>query len=526
MGKILPTYKKVIIEELADNLYANSSQYYAFASNPVPYTGATPSVSNSDYGSVYEYNWNMLFGKKLRGDDIAPVIDKNIWNSGSVYDMYNNTSETLFTNNNFYVISEPTVTGGPYYVYKCIDNSNGAVSTVNPGRIGTPTQPSTFETGDGYKWRYISTISSKNYEKFSSDEFAPIYTDATISSTAKNYAGVEVVMISNTGSGYTAYYPNGNIQSVQNSTVIQIASDASSSDNFYVNSGIYIYNSIESTGQLKIISDYVTNSSGKFVFTDSPVNTSLITPGISKYLISPAVIFDTDGDSDPVAYSTVNTTNYSIDKIVILNPGVNISWANVTIQAGYGSGANLYAIVPPAGGHGYDAVSELNVKGMSIAFSFSNTEFSTITTSNTVYNKIGIIKNPYALVVSNLATGSVLRGNTYSSNTFNNLMVANVTPANVYPTGATVVGANSKSRGVVVFSNANQVFIAGDQTFKDGELIRYTNPSTGQITETNILIKNSPDVYTKDLKPIYVENINNINRSDVQTESYKLIVEI
>lgn len=520
MGKLLPTYKKVMIEELVDNIFSNSSQYYAFASNPVEYTGAVPAVSNSDYKSVYEYNWGMLFGKKIKSDDIAPVIKKNIWGTGSVYEMYNNTSETLFSNDNFYAISEPSITGGAYYVYKCIDNSNGAVSTIDPGKIGTPTQPTTFETNDGYKWRYISTISSKNYEKFGSDEFAPIYTDPTISSTAKNYAGVDVVIISNTGSGYTAY-TNGVIQSVQNSTVIQISTSASSSDNFYVNSGIYIYNSIEATSQLKVVSDYVVNSSGKFVFTSTPVNTSLITAGVSNYLISPAVIFETDGDSDPVAYSIVNTANYSINEIVILSPGVNISWANVSIQAGYGSGANIYAIVPPAGGHGFDAISELNVKGFSVAFDFANTELNTITTANTVYNKIGIVKDPHILT-ANISSGSIRKGNTYTSNTFNNLMVANVSPSYTFTKGQTIIGANSQARGAVVFSNSTQVFITGDQTFKDGEYIKDTSGADLTIIE----IKTSPDVYTKDLKPIYVENINNINRSDIQTESYKLIVEI
>ena len=520
MGKILPTYKKAIIEELVDNIFSNSSQYYAFASNPVEYPGSVPSVSNSDYGSVFEYNWNMIFGKKIKSNDVAPVIEKNIWSTNTLYDMYNNTSETLFSNNNFYVISEPSFTGGAYYVYKCIDNANGAVSTIDPGKIGTPTQPSTFETNDGYKWRYISTISSNNYEKFGSDEFVPIYTDPTISATAKNYAGIDVVVISNTGSGYAAY-TNGVVQSVQNSTVIQISSEASASDNFYVNSGIYIYNSIEATSQLKVVSDYVVNSSGKFIYTSTSMNTSLITAGLSNYLISPAVVFETDGDSDPAAYSIVNTTNYSINEIIILGSGVNISWANVSIQAGYGSGANIYAIVPPAGGHGFDAISELNVKGFSVAFSFSNTELGTITTANTVYNKIGIVKNP-SILSSNISSGAILKGNTYSSNTFTNLMVANVSPSYTFTKGQTIVGANSQARGVVVFSNSTQVFITGDQTFRDGEYLK----NTSNVDLTAIEIKTFPDVYTKDLKPIYVENINNINRSDIQTESYKLIVEI
>jgi hypothetical protein len=101
-------------------------------------------------------------------------------------------------------------------------------------------------------------------------------------------------------------------------------------------------------------------------------------------------------------------------------------------------------------------------------------------------------------------------------------MVANVSPSYTFNKGQVVVGSNSESRGLVVFSNSTQVYITGDQTFIDGEYLK--NSSGSELT--TIAIQTSPDIYTKDLKPIYVENINNINRSDIQTESYKLIVEI
>lgn len=524
MGKIHPTYKKVLVEEFVDNITANSSQYYAFASHPIEIEGSAPDVPNNDYDSVFTFNWNILFGKKIKGNDVVPAISKNIWTANTVYEMYDNTSNTIYSNNIFYAITEPSITGGFYYIYKCIDNANGSPSTIDPSSIGTPTQPSTFTTDDGYKWRYISKISTANYEKFSSAEYAPVYTDAAISASAMNYAGVDVVMISNAGSGYIAYRNNPNtdiIQSNPNTTLIQIASDASDSDNFYVNSAIYIYNTLETTSQLRIISDYVVNSSGKFVFTETGVNTSLITPGLTKYLISPAVIFESDGDSEPSAYATVNTSTYAISEIVMLNSGSNISWANVSIRAGYGSGANVYAIVPPPGGHGYDAVSELNVKGLAVSFSFSNNEYNTLPTANIVYNKIGMVKNPYTLV-ANTADGTATKGTIYNTATFDNLYVVNVIPSYTFSKGETIIGANSGSRGVVVFSNSSQAYIACDQTFIDGEYVA----NTAGDNLTTIAIQTTPDIYTKDLKMIYSENINNINRSNTQTESYKLIIEI
>ena len=520
MGKILPSYKKAVIDEIIDNVYSNTSHYYAFAANPVAYPGSVPDITDDDYSTTFINDWQMLFGKKIKSGDIAPVISKKVWASNTVYNRYDNTSNTLYSNNGFYVMSPPVITGASYQVYKCIDNANGAVSTVDPGSIGTPSQTSTFQTNDGYKWRYMYSISEYNYERFSSENYVPVYTNTTLAAVASSYSGVEVVMITNAGSNYTAY-TNGTVRSVQNSTVMQIENYSSSSDNFYVNNAIYVYNIVESTSQIRTISDYVANSSGKFVFVSTPFETSKITSGITQYLISPAVVFETDGDSDPVAYSVVNTTNYSISNVIMLDSGSNISWANVVIQSSYGSGANVYAIVPPAGGHGFDPATELNLKGFAINFTFANTESVTIPTANVLYNKIGIVKNPYSLI-SNTTTGTLSKGSKYTSNTFNQLMVANVNPSTVFTVGQYITGVTSGARGIVVFSNTSQVHISGDKYFIEGENIAN---SSGSVV-CNVNISQVGSIYTKDLKPIYIDNINNVNRSDVQTEVFKLTIEI
>ena len=522
MGKILPSYTKELIQELVDNIVSNTSHYYAFGSNPVAYSGGTtPNVANNDYDTLFINDWQMLFGKKITGSDIVPVIEKNTWAANSVYSMYNNLSNTVNTTNDFYVITEPSIIGGAYHVYKCIDNANGSYSTVDPSSISIPTQPTTFKTlPDNYKWRYIYSISSKNYEKFSSADYAPVYTNATIASTATNYAGVEVVQIVNGGIGYSTYH-NGVVQANPNNSLIQIENSASENNDFYVNNSIYIYNTFDSTAQITDIVDYVANTSGKFVFVNPTVNTDIINSSISQYRISPKVKFESDGDNNPIAYSVINTTSNSIQSVVILDIGTNISWANVKIQSNsaFGAGANMYAVVPPPGGHGSDPVTELNVKGVAVSFVFANTENTTIPTSNTLYNKIGIIKNPYALS-ANISTGTVTKTTRYTSNTFNQLLTANVSPSYTFNVGENVVGNTSGARGIVTFSNSTIVYLSGDKSFIDGEFI-YNN--AGNFV-TSISINEVGDIFTKDLKPLYVENINNINRVDDQTESYRLTI--
>lgn len=515
MGKLLSSYKYSLIQEIKDNIFSNTSHYYAIASNPIEYTGTVPTITDDDFTKLYEFDSLLLFGKKLKTEDILPVINKNIWTSNTVYDRYDNYSNTLHTNNNFYVISSPSEVGGEYHVYKCIDNAGGVASNVNPSSIGTPTQPTTFATNDGYKWRYITSITNAVYDKFATDDFFPIYENPTIVATAPNYSGVEVIVISNTGSGYDAY-TNGVVQSVVNTTLIQIANSASSDNNFYDNNAIYIYNTLLGTSQILTVNNYVSNSLGKWIYFDSPANTSIILSSQSEYIISPKVVFNTDGDLDPIAYCTINTTSNSIGSITILDIGSNITRANVSIQSNFGSGANLYAIVPPPGGHGFFPQNELNVKGMAISFTFANSESNTIITSNTVYNKIGIIKNPYTLNANNT------KGSIYTVNTFSQVLKANVNPSNTFAVGTTLIGANSGARGVVVFSNSTQVFLAGDKSFSNGEFIG--NSSFSSITQ--ITINDLGDVYAKEITPLYIQNINNVNRSNTQNESYKIIIQV
>ena len=250
MGKILPSYKKAVYDEIVDNIVSNTSYYYAFAANPIPYESTAPAVANNDYSTMFINDWQLLFGKKLANSNFFPVITKNIWITNTVYNRYDNTSNTMYANNNYYVICQPASIGGAYHVYKCIDNANGSVSSVDPSSIGTPTQATTFQTGDNYKWRYITSISSQNYSNFSTENYAPIYPNNSIVSGAFTYSGVEVVMINNPGSGYSSY-ANGYVRGVVNSTVIQIESTSSGDSQFYTNGAIYIYNTIASTSQIR-----------------------------------------------------------------------------------------------------------------------------------------------------------------------------------------------------------------------------------------------------------------------------------
>lgn len=532
MGKLTPAYRKAIIEDLMDSVLSGNSSYYAFVANPSSISlEKIPNIINNDYNVNFLNDWEMIFGKKLKYNNFSPMIKRVVWTSGTVYTRYDNTVENLYENGNYYVYSQRVYQGkdfgGGYYVYKCIDNGydpitkKGKPSTVDPGSINDPIQKSTFETSDGYKWRYITKVSNKNMYNFStgdlnlSNGLSPINEDLDIVTTSNKFSGIDVINIVDGGSGYDSWN-EGIVQSITNSFVIEVSLDASGNNNFYNNNSIYIYNTSSATGQLFRVDRYFTQSKNKFVVLDKEANTQNITPGFTKYIISPQIVVDSDGIS-PRAYAVMNVTTNSINKVVVLDPGSDISWANVSVYSNpvYGTGANLYAIVPPPGGHGSNPVVELGVVGFGVSFQFNNTESKQIPAEDIYYNKIGIIKNPYGL---DKATGA--KTVRYVANTYNQLLVCNVNQTAI--TGQTVIGTTSKSRGVVVIANSSKMSIVGDQTYQDGENVAYSNG----VVISRIGVDKRSDVYAKDIFPMYVQNINKVARSNTQTEQFKLVVQL
>lgn len=533
IGRVLPSFAKSMYDEMIDNITSNTSHYYAFAALMNRNADGLEITDNNDYNNNFIPTWQILFGKKLTNTDISPVVYKNMWQKDKIYDKYDNLNINLHANANFYVFSPPAVTGAPYHIYKCIDNANGAVSTVRPSIL----QATTFQTPDGYKWRYITSVSYKDFQNYSTLNYAPIHSNSSITDLAAINSGVEVVVVANGGSNYSTYH-NGTIRSVTSSTLLQIGDDAIVSNDHYTNSAVYIYTEGSATSQFADISKYNANTSGKWITLKSAVDLNHINPGVTKYKISPKVVFDTDGATDPVAYSVVNATTNTIHSIVVTNIGSHINWANVSLQCNtsHGSGANLYAIVPPPGGHGSDPASELDMKGVSVHFSFSNTELGTysngslsfIPTNGLEYDTVGIIKNPYEMVKITNTLGEIISnskttksGNRFWSKTFDQTTHVKITTG-TFNVGDKIKGSTSGAIGQILVANSSYLHIIGDKYFVNNEII--TTP--GGVSASANIVHHS-DVYSKDIVPLYVQYINTIDRpiSNTQTESFNLLLQ-
>lgn len=514
MGVLRSSFKKAAIQDILNSITGNNSIYYAFAAGPSVRSGNTPVATSDDQFFAHDSNWELLFGKRLANNNLVPMIKRIDWSANTVYTRYDNNVD--MTDKDFYVMVPPGIQGGYYHVYKCINNANGANSTQVPNLQ----EPQTFTLADGYSWRYIYSISTSNFAKFATDDYIPVFPNNAIIASAYENSGIDYVKISNGGVGYSTYH-SGKIQSVANSTVLKIESTASTLDDFYTDSSIYINTNTSSTSQLRRISHYVSNTTGRWVYMDEEINGNFVDPLTTDYIISPRISFETDGISPPHAYSVINTTSNSIHQVIVIDPGDGISRATATVVANsiYGANASLVCIVPPPGGHGFDPISELDTKAVGITFAFIKSESNTIPVANSTYNKIGIYKNPYELSATGTKSTVLFSANTFDQRT---KMSMSPTLVSTFDKDEIVVGQTSNAIGKVVFANSSQVFTVGDKTFANGETIISSN--TGKTTTINVTHRGS--IYAKDMIPLYVENIPDTTRTSDQSETFRIVIEI
>jgi len=171
-------------------------------------TDAAPLTPVDSIGDEF-YNFDdMLAAKKVTSSDISIAIPRRNWATGTVYDYYRhdygnrvtggtstqtaNSGATSLFDATYYVMSST------FNVYKVLDNNGDAASTVEP----TGTSSSILTTGDGYKWKYMYTLSATQQANFLSTDFMAVATNSTVSSAAVDGA-VNIVKIKTAGSGGT-----------------------------------------------------------------------------------------------------------------------------------------------------------------------------------------------------------------------------------------------------------------------------------------------------------------------------------
>ena len=170
-------------------------------------TDASPPTPNDDVTSEF-YNYDDMLGAKIiTSSDVSHCIPRRNWTTGTTYDMYeHNISSSNAANSGATNLFDSTyvVMNSSYAVYKVIENDGATASTVEP----TSTSNSIFETSDGYRWKYMYSLTSAETLNFMSTDFIHVSTDSTVSAAAVDGALDTILVVAggssfNTSSGTT-----------------------------------------------------------------------------------------------------------------------------------------------------------------------------------------------------------------------------------------------------------------------------------------------------------------------------------
>jgi hypothetical protein len=181
---------------------ASTMLYVSYGKNTPWANDSLPNTASDTIADKNEVWRDVIGGKKVTGNDITLVIKRVDWTTNTVYTQYDDTANNLYdANTQFYVLTSD------YNVYKCLYNNNSSNSTSMP----TYTSFNTTSTeSDGYVWKYMYTLNTKEKQRFLLDAWMPVKSltldDGSaqwgIQSAAVDGA-IDIILVSNSGSGFT-----------------------------------------------------------------------------------------------------------------------------------------------------------------------------------------------------------------------------------------------------------------------------------------------------------------------------------
>ena len=474
--------------------------YYIFASS----LDNDADITNSNYDKR-EFLRRTIFGSKIAIDDIRYMLGKNDWNSGTIYDSYDDTKDNA-SSNVYVTVLDGTIGESPYRIYKCISNMHGGESTSMP----TGTETVEFQLEDGYIWKFMFEVSAVEYSKYDTTRSLPYIENPTVISAAVN--GISNILIESTTAGIFLDYLLGD------STLNSYTVDESNSEKYYMRvsttntpkttndfyAGMYLY--FPNGGNAKIYditesSVPVGGSSSNVV--DLSIETSddvstLLAEGCRIY---PKVKVSKGEVTDCIAYADMDTSG-TITDIVFYQRGEGYNFAEAEMSIPNSLIATqddftLRTVVSPTGGHGADPVLELDMSRIMIVANFVTTD-DEIPTSGT-YSKIGLVVDPQF-------------ANSGTPSSFDNRMVLTV---DSYTTSDPNIQVGS-----VLYQIINDEFVSGIIHQIDGTtiyLVDYVGSHKEDLLESVAFVK--PDINSETYSEVTINSIT-INETEGVDANY------
>jgi len=125
---------------------------YIFVGKDTAWESTAPTPTNT-YDRFLEDSADITYLTRVYYNNLSRVMKHVEYTSGTLYTMYDDGVAIIGTN--YFVVNGSNV-------YKCLDNNDGANSTVAPTSVSTSGVES---TSDGYVWKYMYTIPTEWGEK-------------------------------------------------------------------------------------------------------------------------------------------------------------------------------------------------------------------------------------------------------------------------------------------------------------------------------------------------------------------------
>ena len=185
-------------------------------------SGTTPAPTDSFSYRAHSGD-TMMFGKRVSSANIRRIIRRVDWAEGNRYEIYRDdysasnpsplTAANRLYDANYYVLNSD------FKVYVCIDNGSSGDNILGNISQDEPTftdlEPSKAgNSGDGYVWKYLFTVSPSDIIKFDSTEYITVPNNWSTSTDSQirlvrengnsdvNLNQIKHVYIENAGSGY------------------------------------------------------------------------------------------------------------------------------------------------------------------------------------------------------------------------------------------------------------------------------------------------------------------------------------
>ena len=553
--------------------YNDGTTTYAFTDTTQPDPNNTNAPSSDTTANTSYSHWkDMIAAKKVASSDVSHVIARNNWTSGRYYSMFDDTIKfSLLTASQ---ASQPVYTGSanatatlyPMYVmnstfkvYKCLANKKTEGGRPQPSTV-EPTHTTTSAAApaaqaDGYVWKYMYTISAAESLKFVTSSYIPVKQirdansygqggtaggiavsgakdDSSDQVTVERNAidgALDVFVITNDGANY--HFENNKAIASGTGTTLIVSATTLTTANAYANSSVYFTYGGASYVR-KVASSTYNSGTSQATMTLSATLGVTLSGTMPTCNVGPWARVDGDGHGQQLVL-TSNTAGTaaagSVGGVTVVNSGNSFTTATMTVSTQPGasspSGAIVTPIIPPKGGHGYDAVSELGGYFAMINTKLTQSESGAFTTSND-FRKIGLLKDPNT-------NGGFIR---YTSDTADQAKVITYSAANETVTGditiqqgtggptAYVVDVNTAASTMRVIDTTNGISDTLGYDSKPGSLRTGVAATSGTLSFTVGAVANGAmSIGSGEI--IYIENRAPVARAADQTEDIKLIIE-